>query len=68
MNSKIEVQVRVAISENGTIACRLYSQSNLQIQREHDKWLEELRADKYLWTTKLLITQMNMPNSWEAIA
>ena len=60
-----EVTVTIAINENGVTRCCIADTDWIQQQQEHSKFIQELREDRWLWTTKTVKVMVPIPVNYE---
>ena len=64
---KLEVHVTTAVSESGRVECCIADTHWIQQQRKHDQFMDDIRADKQLWSVKTIRVNVPMPVQFEDI-
>ena len=58
---RIPVKVAVAVSEAGTVRLAVADSNWIQEQRAHHQMMDEIRADKQLWSLRYISTSVPYP-------
>lgn len=62
---RMHVKIAVAMSEAGTVRLAVADSNWIQEERKHQQLLNEIRADKQLWSLRYITTDMPYPISSE---
>ena len=62
---RIHVKIAVAVSEAGTVRLAVADSNWIQEERKHQQLLNEIRADKQLWSVRYITTDVPYPISSE---
>lgn len=63
--AKVPVTIAIAMSENGTFRMAIADSNRIQEQRNYQTMLNEIRADKQLWSLRYIKTSIPYPVSSE---
>lgn len=64
-HAKVPITIAVAMSEGGTVRLAVADSNWIQEQRKHQQMLDEIRADKQLWSLRYIKTAVPYPVSSE---
>ena len=64
-HAKVPVTIAIAMSEGGRFMVAVANSNWIQEEQKHQKMLDEIRADKQLWSLRYIKTAVPYPVSSE---
>lgn len=62
---RVPIKIAIAMSESGTVRLAVADSNWIQEERKHQQLLNEIRADKQLWSLRYITTDVPYPISRE---